>query len=152
MNYKRPSKDEYYLGIALAVSKRSTCLRRRYGCVIVKNDIIVSTGYNGAPRSEPNCCDIGKCYRADSVRYCNYEACKSVHAEQNAIIAASHDELLGATVYLACEELVNGIEELSVVWLEDLNPAPCGICSRILQNARVSRIVNRKGEINGYLR
>lgn len=58
---KRTTKDEYYLGIALAVSKRSTCLKRHYGCVIVKDDIIIATGYNGSPRGEENCCDRGSC-------------------------------------------------------------------------------------------
>ena len=61
---KRITKDEYYLGIALAVSKRSTCLKRHYGCVIVKDDIIIATGYNGSPRGEENCCDRGTCKRA----------------------------------------------------------------------------------------
>ena len=78
---KRPSKDEYYLDIALSVLKRSTCLKRHYGCVIVKNDIIISTGYNGSPRREENCCDVGLCKRADSKRYTGYESCVSVHAE-----------------------------------------------------------------------
>lgn len=61
--YVRPSKEAYYLGIAKAVAQRATCLRRVYGAVIVNNDEIVSTGYNGAPRGERNCCDTGKCYR-----------------------------------------------------------------------------------------
>ena len=59
----RISKDDYYLNIAKAVSLRSTCLRRKYGAVIVKNDTIVSTGYNGAPRGTENCCDTGECLR-----------------------------------------------------------------------------------------
>lgn len=100
----RITKDEYYLGIALAVSKRSTCLKRHYGCVIVKDDIIIATGYNGSPRGEENCCDRGTCKRANAERYSGYESCDSVHAEQNALIATSRERLIGATVYLACEE------------------------------------------------
>lgn len=76
----RITKDEYYLGIALAVSKRSTCIKRHYGCVIVKDDIIIATGYNGSPRGEENCCDRGTCKRANAERYSGYESCDSVHA------------------------------------------------------------------------
>ena len=59
----RISKDMYYLGIANAVLERSTCLRRKYGAVIVKDDEIISTGYNGSPRGEANCCETGSCER-----------------------------------------------------------------------------------------
>lgn len=149
----RPDKDTYYLDIALAVSKRSTCLKRHYGCVIVNNDIIIATGYNGSPRGTENCCDRGVCKRADAQRYCGYENCDSVHAEQNALIAASRERLIGATVYLACEEF--GLDEnRSAMWEEDIfdfheddNPVPCGICARMLKNAEISRVVNRRGEV-----
>ena len=149
----RPDKDTYYLNIASAVSKRSTCLKRHYGCVIVNNDIIIATGYNGSPRGEENCCDRGQCKRANAERYTGYENCDSVHAEQNALIAASRDRLIGATVYLACEEY--GLDEsMSAMyeediygWIEDLNPIPCPLCMRMLKNAGVSKIVNRRGEI-----
>lgn len=134
----RLDKDTYYLDIALAVSKRSTCLRRHYGCVIVKDDIIIATGYNGSPRGEENCCDRGTCKRIDAKRYTGYENCESVHAEQNALIAASRDRLIGSTVYLACEEYN---------LIEDFNPLPCPICLRMLKNAGVSKIINRKGEV-----
>ena len=96
MNSKRIGKDEYYLGIAKAVSKRSTCLRRRYGCVIVKNDEIIATGYNGSPRGETNCCESGKCYREGmSHNHGDYSECCSVHAEQNAMLSASREEMIG---------------------------------------------------------
>ena len=149
----RISKDDYYLDIAIAVSKRSTCLKRHYGCVIVKDDIIIATGYNGSPRGEENCCDRGTCKRADAMRYSNYESCDSVHAEQNALIATSRERLIGATVYLACEEYKLN-KEKSIIWgeeiiefCEDINPVPCSICMRMLKNTGISRIVNRKGNI-----
>ena len=149
----RISKDDYYLDIAIAVSKRSTCLKRHYGCVIVKDDIIIATGYNGSPRGEENCCDRGTCKRADAMRYSNYESCDSVHAEQNALIATDYIKLSRATVYLACEEYKLN-KEKSIIWgeeiiefCEDINPVPCSICMRMLKNTGISRIVNRKGNI-----
>ena len=131
----RISKDEYYLKIAAVVAERSTCLRRQYGCVIVKNDEIIATGYNGAPRGEPNCCDQENCYReAMGIPHGQqYEKCVAVHAEQNAIISAPRAELLGSTAYLA------GLEK--GVRLND--PEPCLICARMLKNAGITRIVTK---------
>ena len=104
-NANRMSKNEYYLAIALAVSKRSTCLKRRYGAVIVNNDEIISTGYNGNPRGEENCCDRGNCQRMNLPSNSgNYNDCFSVHAEQNAMISASRNEMLGSTIFLAGEK------------------------------------------------
>lgn len=149
----RPSKDTYYLDIALAVSKRGTCLKRHYGCVIVKDDIIVATGYNGSPRGEENCCDRGSCKRADAARYTGYENCDSVHAEQNAIIAASHQQLRDATLYLACESYGLDVEESGRRsedvrgYVEDTNPVPCPICRRMIKNSGISRVVNRLGDV-----
>lgn len=146
----RISKDEYYLKIALAVSKRSTCLKRHYGCVIVKDDRIVSTGYNGAPRGEVNCCDLGKCKRPDAERYSDYTSCEAVHAEQNAIISASAEELKGATLYLACEQ-IEVTEPLGInVVYEDESPVPCPLCMRMIKNASISKVVNRKGVVYQY--
>lgn len=142
----RPDKDTYYLNIALAVSKRSTCLRRHYGCVIVKDDVIVATGYNGSPRGCNNCCDIGKCQREDSERYSGYENCPAVHAEQNALLAVDRAHSQGATLYLACEELdKNGMAWLECDWKEDVNPRPCNLCQRMIQNAGIAKVINRKG-------
>ena len=100
----RIDKTNYYLDIAQTVSERSTCLRRHYGAIIVQNDEIVSTGYNGAPRGRKNCIDLGYCTR-EAMNIPSgerYELCRSVHAEANAIISASRREVLGATLYMVC--------------------------------------------------
>lgn len=134
----RLSKDEYYINIAKAVSKRSTCLRRQYGAVIINNDEIVSTGYNGSPRGEVNCCDTGICKRLDKPHNSgDYFDCHSVHAEQNAIISASRKEMIGATLYLYGEEDGETIK----------NCVPCPVCSRMIKNSGIVRIVSTRGEI-----
>lgn len=130
----RITKNEYYLGIAAAVAKRSTCLRKRYGAVIVKNDEIIATGYNGAPRGDLNCNCIGKCARENYEHGEGYLVCPAVHAEQNAIISASRNEMIGATLYLAC--------------IEDSNPKPCVICHRMIKNAGISKVITEKGVID----
>ncbi|MBQ3662578.1 MAG: dCMP deaminase family protein [Clostridia bacterium] len=137
---QRISKRDYYLSIAAEVSKRSTCLRRQYGAVIVKNDEIVSTGYNGAPRGEDNCCDIGTCWRErNNIPHGEqYEKCVAVHAEQNAIISASRREMLGATLYLAGFENGEPIR----------NAEPCMICRRLIKNAGIEKVINLEGEIS----
>lgn len=127
----RPSHEEYYLDIAKAVSRRSTCLRRQYGAVIVNNDEIIATGYNGAPRGCENCCDIGKCNREGHEHNDgNYGNCRSVHAEQNVIISASRAEMLGSTLYLA------GFENGQVIATE-----PCPICKRLIINAGIKEVI-----------
>lgn len=142
----RPDKEKYYLDIALAVSKRSTCLRRHYGCVIVKDDVIVATGYNGSPRGCENCCDIGKCQREDSVRYSGYENCPAVHAEQNALLSVDRSHSQRAVMYLACEELDGPYSEFEPWrWKEDTNPRPCNLCQRMIQNAGIDKVINRSG-------
>lgn len=136
--FQRLSKDEYYINIAKAVSKRSTCLRRQYGAVIINNDEIVSTGYNGSPRGEVNCCDVGICKRLNKPHNSgDYSDCHSVHAEQNAIISASRKEMIGATLYLYGEENGKIIEDC----------IPCPVCSRMIKNSGIVRIVSTKGEI-----
>ena len=99
---QRRDKINYYLDIADSVSERCTCLRRRYGAVIVNNDQIISTGYVGAPRGRKNCTDLGYCVRnqLNIPRGERYELCRSVHAEMNAIINAPRERMLGATLYL----------------------------------------------------
>lgn len=130
---RRPEKHEYYLNIAAEVAKRSTCLRRQYGAVIVKNDEIISTGYNGAPRGYVDCTFTGQCWRKENniPHGERYEMCKSVHAEQNAIISASRRDMLGSVMYLAGWE--NG---------ERIEAVPCTICSRLIQNAGILKVVS----------
>ena len=100
----RVSKHNYYLDIAQTVAERCTCLRKKFGAIIVKDDVIVSTGYNGAPRGRQNCSDLHFCMRdkLNIPRGERYELCRSVHAEANAIIAAARERMLGATLYMAC--------------------------------------------------
>lgn len=132
----RISVDDYYLNIAKAVSKRSSCLKRQYGAVIVNHKEIISTGYNGSPRGEENCCDLGYCHRLHEIHNSGfYDTCKSVHAEQNAIISASRKDMIGGTIYLYGEE--NG---------KTINCEPCPICSRMIKNAGIKRIVCKEKE------
>ena len=137
---KRISKTEYYLDIAEAVSKRSTCLRRQYGAVIVKNDEIIATGYNGAPRGLDNCCDLNRCWRETNriPHGEQYEACLAVHAEQNAIISASRTEMNGATLYLVGFE--NGIR------MPEDTVKPCRICDRMLVNSGIYYVVTEMSD------
>ena len=132
-NAGRPSWDEYFIRIAAAVAARSTCLRRRYGAVIVKDRVIVSTGYNGAPRGSVNCADINICKRRELNIPAGerYELCEAVHAEQNAIINGAPDRMKDATIYIAGTE-------------EDGSAAegrPCLLCSRMIRNAQIKEVI-----------
>ena len=131
----RVSKRQYYLDIAAEVARRSTCLRRQYGAVIVKNDEIVATGYTGAPRGDENCCDVGVCWReAHGIPHGEqYEKCVAVHAECNAIISASRNEMLGSTLYLYGFE--NGAPMKA--------PEPCVMCARMIKNAGITTVINQ---------
>ncbi|MBM4128806.1 MAG: cytidine deaminase [Nitrospira sp.] len=133
----RPDWDEYFIGIAKAVSARATCLRRRYGAVITQDNIIVSTGYNGAPSGMKDCLEVGKCTRKElQIPHGErYELCHSVHAEANAIIRASVDELRGATIYIA------GIDDDS----GDCYAEPCMMCKRMILNAGIGKVVFSDG-------
>ena len=133
----RIDKENYYLDIAQTVLERSTCLRRCYGAIIVKNDEIISTGYNGAPRGRKNCIDLGHCTR-EAMNIPSgerYELCRSVHAEANAIISAARSEVLGATLYMACRDPKTG----------ELIPhsTSCSMCRRLIINAGIERVVIR---------
>lgn len=132
---ERPDKVDYYLNIAAVVSRRSTCLRRQYGAIIVKDDEIIATGYNGSPRGEPNCCDEGTCWReANNIPHGErYEMCRAVHAEQNAIISASRRDMIGSTLYLV------GFENDKVIKAE-----PCEICKKLIINSGIKEIITGK--------
>ena len=134
---ERVSKENYYLDIAQTVAARSTCLRRMYGAVIVKNDIIVATGFNGAPRGRKNCCDLGVCRRQEMniPRFQQYEMCRAVHSEANAIIAAPRELMLGATMYQSCvgttpDHVADEIDS-------------CQMCKRLIINAGIEKVVYR---------
>ena len=124
----RVSKEEYYLDIALSVSKRSTCLKRHYGCIIVKNDQIIATGYNGSARGEINCCDKGECPRINKPSNSgDYSDCPAVHAEQNAMLSCSRIDMIGSVMYLDGEEFVSDKEKCCwVYWkkIDDYIPCP----------------------------
>lgn len=134
---ERRDKVNYYLDLAETVSQRSTCLRRKYGAVIVKNDEVVSTGYVGAPRGRKNCSDIGTCIRNELniPRGERYELCRSVHAEANAIISASRAQMLGADMYLA------GVDAVTGEYI--LNSNSCSMCKRQIINAGIERVFVR---------
>lgn len=136
----RVSKANYYLDIARTVAERSTCLRKMYGAIIVKDDVIVSTGYNGAPRGRKNCSDINFCMRdkLNIPRGERYELCRSVHAEANAIIAAARERMLGATLYMVCVDPASG----EVVG----GTSSCMMCKRQIINAGISTVVIRDTE------
>ena len=136
----RMGKEDYYLDIADAVLNRSTCMRRKYGAIIVRNDEILSTGYNGAPRGRRNCTDVGACMREtlgipSGERY---ELCRSVHAEANAIISASRRDMVGGTIYLVGRDARTG--EL----LHDATS--CDMCRRQIINAGLEKVVIRRTE------
>ena len=136
----RTSKEEYYLNIADAVLNRSTCVRRKYGAIIVRNDEIISTGYNGAPRGRVNCTELGRCTR-DELGIPSgqrYELCRSVHAEANAIISASRNECIGGTLYLVGRDAATG------KLLPDATS--CSMCRRTIINAGLERVVIRRTE------
>ena len=133
----RTNKQNYYLDIADSVLERSTCLRRKYGAIIVRSDEIISTGYNGAPRGRKNCSDLGCCTR-ESLNIPSgerYELCRSVHAEANAIIAAPREQMLGATLYLCCTSPEDG----SVM----PQTTSCMMCKKLIINAGIARVTVR---------
>ena len=133
----RREKINYYLDIAGTVCERSTCLRKTYGAVIVKNDTIISTGYNGAPRGRQNCSDLGWCLREkhNIPSGERYELCRSVHAEANAIIHAARNDMLGATLYLVGKEVGSGDYVK--------NTCSCSMCKRLIINAGIKNVVVR---------
>ena len=134
---KRIDKENYYLDIAESVLERSTCIRRCFGSVIVKNDEIISTGYNGAPRGRKNCVDLGYCTREklNIPRGERYELCRSVHGEENAIISASRRDLIDSILYLVGKDYNTG------EYVKD--ERPCAMCKKTIINAGIKKIVIR---------
>lgn len=134
---KRIDKINYYLDLAETVLERSTCMRSKYGAVIVKNDEIIATGYNGAPRGRKNCCEMGRCIREELKipRGERYELCRSVHAEQNAIISAERTKMIDSTLYLV------GRKSETKFYVE--KPNPCSLCKRMIINAGIKDIYIR---------
>ncbi|MBQ6802474.1 MAG: cytidine deaminase [Oscillospiraceae bacterium] len=140
MAEERRDKHNYYLDIAESVLERGTCLRRKYGAIIVKNDQIISTGYAGAPRGRKNCSDLGWCRREKLgvPRGERYELCRSVHAEANAIISAARENMIGATLYLVGKECDTGDYVK--------NGSCCSMCKRMVINAGITNVVIRDDE------
>ncbi len=134
---RRRDKVNYYLDLADVVAQRSTCLRKHYGAVIVKNDEVISTGYVGAPRGRQNCTDIGRCIREEMKipRGERYELCRSVHAEMNAIICAPRAEMLGASMYLS------GVDARTGAYVEHTNS--CSMCKRVIINSGIETVYIR---------
>lgn len=134
---ERRDKINYYLDISQTVAERGTCLRRNFGAIIVQNDEIIATGYNGAPRGRKNCSDVGSCTREKLgvPKGQRYELCRSVHAEANCIISAPRTRMIGATLYLACLDAKTGILFGDV--------EPCSMCKRTIINAGIEKVVIR---------
>lgn len=139
----RRDKVNYYLDLAEATLARGTCLRRNFGAVIVKNDEVISTGYVGAPRGRKNCCDLKYCTREklNVPRGERYELCRSVHAEQNAIISAKRDDMIDSTLYLVGKNYSDG-EYVQ-------NARPCALCKRMIINAGIKEVIVRNDK-NDY--
>lgn len=136
---KRISKEDAYLNCAETFSYRSTCIKRKYGAVLVKDDAVISTGYNGSPRGFENCCDIGECPRIRKNMHQGegYGICRAVHAEANALLNCSREQTIGADLYLAG---VNP-QDLSVH-----KAKPCPLCARMMIQAGIRYVYLRNGE------
>lgn len=135
---KRVDKTNYYLDIAETVAERSTCLRKQYGCIIVKNDEIISTGYSGAPRGRENCIDIGRCTKKEiypDIHHGGHDACRSVHAEQNAIISAARKDMLESTMYLVGKRIDTKKYEEGAM--------SCQTCRKLIINAGIEEVIVR---------
>ena len=142
---QRIDKINYYLDIAKAVAGRSTCLRKKSGAVIVNHDEIVSTGYSGAPRGRKNCIDLGYCCKKKffpNIRHAGYDACRSVHAEHNALISASRKDMIGGTLYLVQYRTETGEYEE--------NSSCCQMCRKMIINAGIEKVVVRGKDDNEY--
>ncbi len=142
----RVDKINYYLDIAEAVSGRGTCLRKNFGCIIVKNDEIISTGYTGAPRGRVNCIDLGYCTKKEkfpNIHHGGYDACRSVHAEQNAMLSAPRKDMIGATMYLVGKRVDTGEYEPGA--------NSCQMCRKMIINAGIKEVIIRGVTKDEYL-
>ena len=138
---KLTKTDEYYLQIADAVSIKSKCLKKHYGAIIVKNNEIISTGFNGPARGEDHCT---KCTKVGSDKdVVEYSSCPAIHAEQNAIISASRQEMLGSVLYLSGRDVSGSIDEIGL----PIAARPCEICLRLIKNAGIEKVINKNGVI-----
>lgn len=138
-NAKRVSKIDTYLNCAEVFAYRSTCLKRKYGAVIVKDDVVVSTGYNGSPRGFDNCCDLGVCPRMDRNMHQGegYGMCRAIHAEENALLNCSRQQTMDADLYLvSVNPKDNSIHEAK----------PCPLCARSIIQAGIRNVYLRQGE------
>ena len=135
---KRPDWDEYFLNITREISERGTCMSARIGAIIVKDKRIISTGYVGAPRHTKDCWERGNCLRRELniPSGHRYELCRSVHAEQNAIINASKSgaSIEGSDMYIFGKRIYGGDDSL-------IDISPCFICKKMIINAGVKRVV-----------
>ncbi|MDR0404565.1 MAG: dCMP deaminase family protein [Oscillospiraceae bacterium] len=133
----RKGRENYYLDIAETILTRGTCLRRNFGAVIVNNDQIISSGYTGAPRGRKNCIESSSCLREqlNVPKGERYELCRSVHAEANAIIHASRNDMMGGTLYLA------GKNYKTLTYVRDA--LPCDMCKRLIINSGLARVIVR---------
>ena len=138
---KLTKTDEYYLQIADAVSIKSKCLKKHYGAIIVKNNEIISTGFNGPARGEDHCL---KCTKVGSDKdIIEYSSCPAIHAEMNCIISASRQEMLGSTLYLSGRDVSGSIDEIGL----PIAARPCEICLRLIKNAGIEKVINKNGVI-----
>ena len=138
---KLTKTDEYYLQIADAVSIKSKCLKKHYGAIIVKNNELISTGFNGPARGEAHCT---KCTKVGSDKdVVEYSSCPAIHAEQNAIISASRQEMLGSVLYLSGRDVSGSIDEIGL----PIAARPCEICLRLIKNAGIDKVINKSGVI-----
>jgi len=142
---KRISKIDTYLNCAETFAYRSTCIKRKYGAVIVKEDVVISTGYNGAPRGFDNCSDIGKCPRMERDMHQGegYGICRAIHAEANALLNCARSQTIGADLYLTgINPTDNSIHKAK----------PCPLCARMIIQAGIRTVYMRTGaEADDYI-
>ena len=138
-NHSRVSKTDTYLNCAEVFAYRSTCLKRKYGAVIVKDDVVISTGYNGSPRGMDNCCDIGRCPRIEQNMHQGegYGICRAIHAEMNALLNCSRQQTMGADLYLSGVNPTDNSVHIA---------KPCPICARAIIQAGIRNVYLRIGE------